>query len=100
MAKSKGRRATVRRARFNVSEWESAGWGFWLISFFATLPLCVWGMSQILYEGVTFWAAAVFGFVGAAAIAGFLSWLVNSLLQARVARREKAGDNKKQKARQ
>jgi uncharacterized membrane protein YvlD (DUF360 family) len=90
--------AKVRR-RFRLSELEAVGWGFWLICFFVFLAPCIWLMTLVVYDNTTFWAHGMFGLLTAAFIAGIVSWLANSALQAKTARRKKALQQNKRKDR-
>ena len=80
----------------------SAGWGFWLIVFFIALGPCIYGLLQIGDKGVKPLVLVTFGALAAAIVAGLISWMVNALLQLRIAKidaREVRERRKKRKKR-
>jgi len=71
---------TVKPRRF-----DSAGWGFWLICFVVLYPIGWIVSNRYAFEseqnGALPWVA---GFILAATVAGFATWILNSFLQWRV----------------
>lgn len=78
---------------------DSVGWVFWLVCFGIFAVPSIYLMLQYTYEDTTLWGPIMFGIVLAATCAGITSWLVNSALQFRQGRIEKAKRAKKAKNR-
>ena len=76
-------------------EFDAAGWLFWTILLVVFLAPCLWMAWQITYEGTSALVRIGMGAVSAAVAAGFVSWVVNTLVQRyrkkkRLAKRKKA----------
>jgi len=76
-------------------EFDAAGWLFWTVLLAVFLGPCLWGVWQITYEDTSALVRIGMGGVSAAVGAGFVSWVVNAVLQhyrkkKRLAQRKKA----------
>lgn len=80
-----------------LGEWDSAGWGFFGVSFvLCFIPLALWLPGVMIENEQSAMIPYVFASVIAVTAGGVITVIVNSLLQSRAARREEA--EKAQKA--
>lgn len=81
---------------------ESAGWGFFLVSWIVFAVPCIYIMYQNAYNDTSPMVYLGFGIFLAGGLAGVLTWIVNSILQARAERfyeRERRKAKKKKRKR-
>jgi hypothetical protein len=92
-----GRKKGNRVFKKSLKEIDSVGWGFWGIVFVLSLPPCIWVCWKMKAPAVAALIPIGFGVVLAMAVAAFISWPVNMLLQWRDERRRKTARKKTKK---
>ncbi len=73
---------------------ESLGWGFFLIVWALTAPLCIFATWQYTYEFVEPQVRVVSALFMAAGLAAVIAWAANAFLQLRHERQREANQKK------
>lgn len=64
----------------SAKRWESVGWVFWSVSFFLSLPGCIYLTRNLSYSNVSMFGYIIFGFMLAGGVASAITWVTNSVL--------------------
>lgn len=74
-------------AKKKESRFEAAGWLFWIITSVVLMPPSIWFFWSKKPEEATWLYPFGMGAVIAALAAGFITWIVNSIIQWRLKRK-------------